>query len=96
MAEKIKNEYQPEKVILFGSYAWGEPTRDSDVDLLIIKKTKERHIDRAIKVREIVDKENREVPLEVLVYTPKELKQRLKARDGFIKTILSKGEVVYE
>ena len=96
MAEKIKNEYQPEKIILFGSYSWGNPTKDSDVDLLIIKKTNERHIDRAVRVREILDKENRAVPLDLVVYTPGELKQRLKAKDCFIKTILAKGEVIYE
>ncbi len=96
MVEKIKNEYQPEKIILFGSYSWGKPTRDSDVDLLIIKNTNERHIDRAVRVREIVDKENRVIPLDIVVYTPRELKQRLKASNSFIKTILTKGEVLYE
>ncbi|MCK4357243.1 MAG: nucleotidyltransferase domain-containing protein [Candidatus Cloacimonetes bacterium] len=96
MVEKIKTEYQPERIVLFGSYSWGKPTRDSDVDLLIIKKTNERHIDRAVRVREIVDKENRMVPLDIVVYTPQELKQRLKARDYFIKKILTKGDVIYE
>lgn len=96
MVEKIKKEYQPEKIILFGSYSWGKPTKDSDVDLLIIKKTTERHIDRAVRVRDIIDKENRSVPLDILVYTPKELKERLRARDCFVKSILTKGEVIYE
>lgn len=46
MVEKIAKEYQPRKIILFGSYAYGEPTQDSDVDLLIIKNTDKRPIDR--------------------------------------------------
>jgi len=44
--ERIKKEYQPEKTILFGSYAWGEPDKHSDLDLFIIKETQERHIDQ--------------------------------------------------
>lgn len=95
MVEKIKTEYEPEKIILFGSYCWGKPTKDSDIDLCIVKNTNERHIDRIIKVREIIDAENREVSLDVLVYTPEEIGERLKASDGFIKAIFEKGEVIY-
>ena len=54
IAKKIGDNYKPEKIILFGSYAYCKPKKDSDIDLLIIKKTKARHIERAIKVREIV------------------------------------------
>ena len=53
----IKNQlikkYKPQKIILFGSYAYGNPRKDSDVDLLVIKKTNARHIDRSTKIREI-------------------------------------------
>ena len=59
IAKKIANKYKPEKIILFGSYAYGKPRKDSDIDLLIIKKTKARHIDRAVKIREIIKDENR-------------------------------------
>jgi uncharacterized protein len=47
VVDKIVSEFDPEKVILFGSYAWGRPTEESDFDLFILKKTSERRIDRA-------------------------------------------------
>lgn len=46
VTERIVREYRPEKIILFGSYAWGKPGPDSDVDLFIIKKSRKRRIDR--------------------------------------------------
>lgn len=95
MVEKIKRHYQPEKIILFGSYAWGNPTKDSDIDLFIIKDTEERHMDRAVRVREIIYEENRLVPLEVLVYTPVEVRQRLKLGDDFIGKIIEEGQVLH-
>ena len=58
IVEKIKMQYQPEKIILFGSYAWGNPTKDSDIDLLIVKKTNQKHRQRMLTVRKIVSEEN--------------------------------------
>ena len=95
IAKKIGDNYKPEKIILFGSYAYGKPKKDSDIDLLIIKKTKARHIERAIKVREIVKEENRFFAIEPLVYTPKEIAKRMEMEDDFIKTILDKGVILY-
>lgn len=95
MVEKIKREYQPEKIILFGSYAWGNPTEHSDIDLFIIKDTGARGIDRSVKVRTILDEENAILPLDVLVYTPNEIKRRLEIEDDFVKDILEKGEILY-
>ena len=46
ITDHIVKKYKPEKVILFGSYAWGKPTEDSDVDLFIVKKSRKRRIDR--------------------------------------------------
>jgi predicted nucleotidyltransferase len=95
MVEKIKREYQPEKIILFGSYAWGKPSKHSDIDLFIIKDTTARRIDRAVEVRRILDDENAEFPLDVLVYTPSEIKRRLEIEDDFIKDIIDKGKILY-
>ncbi len=50
VVEKIKRDYQPEKIILFGSYAYGTPTEDSDIDLFIIKDTDKRRVDRFVEV----------------------------------------------
>ena len=95
MVTKIKDKYKPEKIILFGSYAHGKPKKDSDIDLLIIKKTTDRHIDRAVKVCEIIKKENRLVAIDTLVYTPDEINMRLKLGDDFIKGILENGITLY-
>ena len=95
ITKKIKDRYKPEKIILFGSYAYGKPTMHSDIDLLIIKDTKARHIDRAVRIREILREENRLVAIEPLVYTPKEITKRLKMEDDFIKEIIEKGIVLH-
>lgn len=96
IVEKLKREYYPDKIILFGSYAYGQPNADSDVDLLIIKETLERPIDRRVAVRRIVSNPKRLVPLEVVVLTPGEVCERLEVGDQFLKEILEKGKVVHE
>lgn len=95
IVEKIKQEYQPEKIILFGSYAYGVPDRDSDIDLLIIKDTTDRPIDRRVAVSRIVSDSRRLIPFEPIVLTPKEVNDRLKIGDQFLKEILKKGKVLY-
>ncbi len=96
MVERLKKAYQPNKIILFGSYAYGQPDRDSDIDLLIIKDTPDRPIDRRVAVSRIVSDPKRLVPFEPLVLTPQELQERLAAGDLFLEEILTKGEVLYE
>ncbi len=95
IAEKIKKEYKPNKIILFGSYAYGTPGRDSDIDLLIIKDTQERPIDREVTVTRIVSDPKRLIPFEPIVLTPEEVNKRLKIGDQFIKEILQKGKILY-
>lgn len=96
IASKIERQYQPSKIILFGSYAYGQPDGDSDIDLLIIKKTQERPIDRRIAVAEIASDPKRLIPLETIVLTPEEVRGRLQIGDQFLKEILDKGEVLHE
>ncbi len=57
IVDKIKLQYQPEKIILFGSYAWGSPSKDSDVDIVIIKKTEQKHRQRMLTVRRMLSEE---------------------------------------
>jgi len=96
MVERLKRVYQPNKIVLFGSYAYGQPDRDSDIDLLIIKDTPDRPIDRRVAVSRIVFDPKRLVPFEPLVLTPQELQERLASGDLFLEEILTKGEVLYE
>lgn len=92
---KIKNLYQPSKIILFGSSAWGESEKAGDVDLFIIKETHQRRRERLLTVRRIVREENGLVGIDILVYTPEEIKERLEIGDSFISQIVKKGRVVY-
>ncbi|HLG29693.1 MAG TPA: nucleotidyltransferase domain-containing protein [Candidatus Brocadiales bacterium] len=95
IAKKIEEDYKPSKVILFGSYAYGKPDRDSDIDLLVVKETKERPIDRRVAVRRIVSKVRSGFPFSSIVVTPEELRQRLEIGDQFFKEIISRGKVIY-
>lgn len=96
IVKKIQENYKPDKVILFGSYAYGTPERDSDIDLLIIKNTQDRPLERRVTVRRIVSDPARLIPFEPIVLTPSEIQKRLNIGDQFIKEILEKGEVLYE
>ena len=95
IVKRLIDAYQPEKIILFGSYAYGKPSADSDLDLLIVKQTAERFIDRWTNVRKIVSDPKRSIPFEPLVLTPRELEERLAIGDQFIEEIIRKGEVLY-
>ena len=96
IVEKLKREYQPEKIILYGSYAYGNPTRHSDIDLFIVKETPLRWVDRFVQVKEIIYDSDRGIPVSPCVYTPKELKARLDSGDAFVEEILLKGKNLYE
>jgi predicted nucleotidyltransferase len=91
----LNKSYDPEKIILYGSYAYGNPTSDSDIDLLIIKDTDERHVDRFVEVKKIIYRPGRNIPVSPLIYTPKEIEERLKMGDYFVAEILAKGKVLY-
>lgn len=93
--EKIKEHYKPQKIILFGAFAWGNPTKDSDIDLLIVKKTELKHRERSLIVRKIISEENALSGIDILVYTPEEVAERLRIGDSFISKIFKKGEVLY-
>lgn len=93
VADKIAKELNPEKIILFGSWAWGKPTEDSDVDLFVVQET-----DLSLPKRiEAVDRifSRREFPMDFLVYTPWQIRKRISIGDFFIKDIMSKGKVLY-
>ena len=93
IATKIAKVYQPEKIILFGSYAWGRPNQDSDVDLFIVKETENtretsREISRFIFPRPF--------PMDIIVCRPEQAQNRLKKGDFFIRDIFTKGKLLYE
>ena len=93
IVSKIKNQFKPQKIILFGSYAWGNPTEDSDIDLFIIMESSLRRDKRALQVQKMFSQ--RTFPLDIIVYTPEEVKQSLERGNPFIREILNQG-VSYE
>ena len=95
VTEKIKINYNPQEIILFGSYANGNPDKDSDLDLLIIKETNEKYRERSLKVRKILSEENGLIGMDILVYTPEEITRRMEIGDSFLSKILKEGVMLY-
>jgi predicted nucleotidyltransferase len=91
--KQVSEEFHPEKVILFGSYAYGRPTPDSDVDLLVVMKDQEHTARPSLEIRRRI---NAPFPLDLIVKSPSHIKKRLKMRDYFIRDIVEKGVVLYE
>ncbi len=91
--QRLINGYDPERIILFGSHATGEARTESDIDLLIVKETDERPIDRRIEVERLLS--DRRVPLDLLVYTPRELLDLFAAGSPFIEEVVESGRVLY-
>jgi predicted nucleotidyltransferase len=91
-ARQVAERFQPEKIILFGSHAYGTPHADSDVDILVIMPAR-NELDQALRIRLTVDYN---FPLDLLVRTPHNLSRRLAAGDSFLRELVAKGKVLYE
>ncbi|MGH2586413.1 MAG: nucleotidyltransferase domain-containing protein [Dehalococcoidia bacterium] len=91
--ERIAALFAPAAVILFGSYAYGEPTPDSDVDLLVTMETPLRPVDQAVEIR---SKVSFPFPLDLIVRTPAQVAERVRIGDPFFREILDKGITLYE
>lgn len=89
----IKKEYRPDKIILFGSLANGKIHEWSDIDLLIVKDTEKRPVDRCIEICKLV---RPGVGIDLFVYTPSEYEGLLRERFSFLMHILREGIVLYE
>jgi predicted nucleotidyltransferase len=95
IVEKIVREYQPKQIILFGSYAYGIPGDDSDLDLFIVKNTDKNPLDRWTEIKKILRETSKKVPISPLVYTEKEIAERESIKDFFLEEILRRGVVLY-
>ena len=92
--DDIVREFSPLQVILFGSHAYGTPTEDSDVDLLVVMEVPESETRRqAVKIRQRIP---HRFPMDLLVRSPEELAYRISYNDWFLREITEKGEVLYE
>jgi len=88
----IAREFRPRKIVVFGSYAYGHPTPDSDVDVMVILP----HRKGSRPSLEIRRRISAGFPVDILVRAPTEIARRLREGDSFIKEIMSKGRVLYE
>jgi predicted nucleotidyltransferase len=94
IVRRIVTVFAPQKIILFGSYAYGTPSVDSDVDLLVIQKTNLQRVERSVAISELILP--RPFPVDILVKTPNEIQEALNKNDPFIKEIISRGRVLYK
>jgi len=91
-ARQVAKRFQPEKIILFGSYAYGTPHADSDVDILVVMPARNQH-DQAVRIRWEIPAP---FPIDLIVRTPKNLGWRLEEGELFHTEIVTKGTVLYE
>lgn len=91
--EAVRREFHPQKIILFGSYACGNPTEDSDVDLLIVMPFKGSDVKQVVT---ICSRVRPCFPLDLLVIRPEQLKKKLSVGDRFVRDVLAGGKVLYE
>jgi predicted nucleotidyltransferase len=93
VTKEIVAHFHPRQVILFGSYAYGTPTEDSDVDLLVIMESEERNLPQALKISRAI---SHPFPMDLVVLKPWEVQKRLQGGDLVLREILTKGEVLFE
>ncbi|HEV2970576.1 MAG TPA: nucleotidyltransferase domain-containing protein [Pirellulales bacterium] len=91
-ARDVAERFKPEKIILFGSHAYGKPHADSDVDILVVVPTR-NEIDQAVRIDRVTDPM---FPLDLIVCSPKNIAWRLKEGDTFLHEVMNRGKVLYE
>ena len=93
IVSKIVTNINPDKIILFGSYAYGSPNEDSDLDLLVIKDMAVEKHKRGREIRKYL--RGTKVPLDLLIYTNEEVEELKNDKNAFISQILEKGRVLH-
>jgi uncharacterized protein len=93
VVRQIVERFHPIKIVLFGSYAYGNPHEGSDIDILVVMDTPLREVDQAIEICQSI---HYWFGIDLLVRTPAVIMQRLRLGDPFIKEILTQGKVLYE
>lgn len=90
---RLVQKYKPHKIILFGSYAAGKPSPDSDVDILVILPFQGKSVAMSVEILNQIDPR---FPIDLIVRTPEQIRDRLEKGDFFIREIMLKGRVLYE
>jgi predicted nucleotidyltransferase len=96
-AARIADTFGPDKILLFGSYAYGRPRPDSDVDLLVVMRTNDQ-VEQAARIQETLEEAGIRPGffMDLLVRTPRTLEQRLRWGDWFLREVVTRGKVLYE
>jgi predicted nucleotidyltransferase len=89
----VVHHFGPERIILFGSHAWGRPDADSDIDLLVVFPGDEPLADRSLEIRRRV---RCDFPLDLLTRSAGEVRRRIAINDSFMREIIERGKVLYE
>lgn len=93
LGRRIAIEFDPDRVVLFGSYGRGVPTADSDVDLLVVLPFEGKAVYKSVEMRLRL---RPPFPVDLIVRTPDNVRQRLALGDTFMEDILEEGKVLYE
>jgi predicted nucleotidyltransferase len=93
LTSQIAREFNPDRIILFGSYAYGQPGDDSDVDILVVLPFKGKPVRKAIEIRNRI---NPGIPVDLIVRTPEQVAERIANNDWFMREIVEKGRTMYE
>ena len=93
IVQQIVDRFQPQQVILFGSYAYGKPTNDSDVDLLVVMEADGKPLHTAARIAASID---HPFPIDILVMEPTALQDALERKAVFATEVLTKGVALYE
>jgi predicted nucleotidyltransferase len=91
-ARQLGERFQPDKIILFGSYAYGQPHEESDVDVLVVMPAR-NEINQSIRLSLALDPP---FPLDLIVRTPEHLRRDLEDGDWFLHEVVTRGKVLYE
>ncbi len=94
ITHRIVNAVTAEKIILFGSYAYGNPTRESDLDILVVMHTNLPRYKRSIPIYRALA--GLLIPKDIVVYTPAEIEEWEDVPQAFITTAIKKGRIIYE
>ncbi len=91
--DTIAREFRPHRIVIFGSYAYGAPSPDSDVDVMVVMPVKKRGARPSLDIRRRI---SAGFPVDILVRAPEDVAHRLRRGDSFITEVMTRGKVMYE
>jgi predicted nucleotidyltransferase len=94
VVKRIATRFNPDKIILFGSYAGGNPTIDSDLDLLVIQETDLPRHKRSFDIQKALI--GSKIPMDIIVYTKKEFEQEQNEKFSFLNSAIKTSKILYE